>query len=282
MLMLNVAYAWWRMALGRVMMWCVERRARLRTLSFWLNLVLFLVSVYLAVAVVLSDHDVPTDNAWKPWRPLFLSLVAGGIYVAGFAFYEYLRAQRAADRVRVTDGSIMCQKIACRIISGCRQLDPAELAVGVWLTKKDGTFDRRMRFLLPASRPLSPILWHRGVGVVGSLWASDDEPDCLEKLTLRNEMNAISFGQLPEADRLGLSHAQWQSVKGYTGVVAVKLVGDAGGSKKLLGFLVIDYRGALTPDADGRDVLDSVDQAMRDKSVSELRGGLVDLLRERV
>lgn len=263
------------------MMWCVNLRARLRTLSFWLNFVLFLVSAYLAGAVVLSDHDVPSKSAWEPWRPLFLSLVVAGIYVAGFAFYQYLRTQEAEESERIKDGNLICQQIAWHIISDCGGLEPAKLTVGVWLTKKKGTFDRRTRFLLPALRPSSPIHWRRGVGVVGSLWDSTDEPDRLEKLTPRNVMNASSFEQLPEADQLGLSYAQWQSVQDYTGVVAVKLVHDTGASKKLLGFLVIDYRGVLTPDTHGHDVLDSVAEAIRGENVRQLRGSLVNLLRKR-
>lgn len=263
------------------MMWCVGLRARLGTLSFWLNLVLFLVTAYLAVAVVLSDHDVPSKNAWKPWQLPFLTLVVAGIYVAGFAFYQYLRTQRAAESERDTDGNLMCQQVAWRIISECQQLDPAKLTVGVWLTKKNGTFDRRMRFLLPGLRPSSSILWCRGVGVVGSLWASTDEPARLEKLTPRNAMSASTFEQLPETDRLGLTHAQWQSVKDYTGVVAVKLVHDTGASKKLLGFLVVDYRGVLTQDTYGHDVLDCIVEAIGGENVRGLRGALVDLLRKR-
>jgi hypothetical protein len=205
---------------------------------------------------------------------------ASGIYVACFAFYEYFRTQKAIGRERDTDVNRICQQIAWRIISECQQLDPAKLTVGVWLTKKNGTFDRRMRFLLPALRPSSAILWRRGVGVVGSLWASADEPGRLEKLATRNAMSPSSFEQLPEADRLGLTHAQWQSVKNYTGVVAVRLVHDTGASKKLLGFLVVDYRGVLMQVTDGHDVLDSVDQAISGDNVSELRGALVDLLRK--
>jgi hypothetical protein len=252
----------------------------MRTLSFWLNLVLFLVSAYLAVAVLLSDHDVPSKNAWKPWQPLFWSVVVAGIYVAGFAFYQYLQTQRAGERERDTYGNLICQKIAWRIIDECKQLDPAKLTVGVWLTKKNGTFDRRMRFLLPGLRPSSSIFWHSGVGVAGSLWTSEDEPDRLERLTTRNAMSANSFEKLPEADRLGLTHAKWQSVKDYTGVVAVKIVHDTGASKKLLGFLVIDYRGALARNAQGQDVMDSIDESIRGQNIGELRGSLVNLLRK--
>jgi hypothetical protein len=261
------------------MMWCVGVGARLGTLRFWLNLVLFLVSAYLAVAVRLSGQDVPSKDAWKPWQPLFVSIVVAGLYVAFFAFYEYLRAQGAAERERNTDVNRVCQQIAWRIISQCPRLDPAKLTVGVWLTKKD-SFDRRIRFLLPARRPSSEISWRRGLGVVGSLWASG-EPDRLEKLTARNAMSPQDFQRQPVADRLGLDYPQWQSVKAYTGVVAVKLVHDTGASKKLLGFLVIDYRGPLQPDHDGNDVVDCIAQALRGDDVSELRASLVTLLGKR-
>jgi hypothetical protein len=254
-------------------------RARLRTLSFWLNLALFLVSAYLAVAVVLSDHDIPSKNAWKPWQPLFLSLVAAGIYVAFVAFYEYFRTQGAAESQRINDVNRACQLIAWRIIDKCGELASAKLTVGVWLINKDGTFDRRMRFLLPAERPTSAIVWRRGIGVVGSLWDSQDA-DCLEKLVSRNAKSSGDFEKLSPEDRLGLTYAQWKSVENYTGVVAVKLVHDTGASKKLLGFLVIDYCGYLRKVNDHEDVLDSVAKILRGDDLRQLRGSLVGLLRK--
>jgi hypothetical protein len=269
---------WWRTAPESVIMWRMRVRARLRTLSFWLNFVLFLVAAYLVVAVGLSDHDVPSKNAWMPWRLPFLSLVAAGIYVAFVAFYEYLRAQSAAVSQRTNDVNRTCQLIAWRIIETCKELDPAKLTVGVWLTNKDGTFDRGMRFLLPAERPTSAIVWRRGIGVVGSLWGSEDG-DRLEKLVSRNEMSADDFGKLSMEDRLGLTHAQWKNVRGYTGVVAVKLMQDTGTSKKLLGFLVIDYRGNLKK-IDDHDILDTVATALQEEDLLQLRGSLVQLLKE--
>jgi hypothetical protein len=263
------------------MMSCVGVRARLWTLSFWLNLVLFLVSAYLAVAVVLSDHDVPSKDAWRPWHLPFLSLVVAGVYVAGFTFYEYFRTQKAADSQLDKDVSCACQVIAWRVIGGCEKLDPAKLAVGVWLARRRGSFDdRRMRFLLPTQRPTSTIAWRRGVGVVGSLWASPDESACLEKLVTRNAMTAEDFAKLPPADRLGLTYVQWQNVKNYTGVVAVKLIDGASKKKKLLGFLVIDYSGSLAPITDGHDILDSIGDILEGDQVRQYRGALVDLLKK--
>src|SRR5438094_778082 len=102
------------------MMWYVGVLARLRTLRFWLNLGLFLVACYLAVATNLSSKKVPSEDAWLPWQPLFWSLLAAGFYVAFVAFYNYMRTQGAAEKERKTDVNIVCQKIAWHVIDRCR------------------------------------------------------------------------------------------------------------------------------------------------------------------
>src|SRR5689334_1851658 len=117
------------------MMWYVGVLARLGTLRFWLNLGLLLAASYLAVATNLSAKKVPSEHAWLPWKPLFWSLVAAGVYVAVVAFYNYMRTQGAAEKDRKTDVNIVCQKIAWHIIDRCKGsgLDPGLLTVGVWL-----------------------------------------------------------------------------------------------------------------------------------------------------
>ena len=271
----------WRTPLQLAMMCVVGVRARLASLDFWLHLVLFGVSVWLVVANQLSRSEVPSKAAWEPGKPLFLTVVAAGIYVAGFALYKYFDARRTAESERQTDVIRFCQQVAWRVTKACEQVDPTKLTVGFWLCQKSGSFDCRMRLLLPANRPSSEVVWRRGVGVAGSLWDTVGEPDRLEKLTVRNAMDSAAFGRLPKKEQLGLSHILWKSVSAYTGVVAVKLVHDTGATKKLLGFLVIDYRGDLVTGADGLDALDCIGEAVRDDDVAELRGGLVTRLARR-
>lgn len=256
----------------------MEARLRLPSLDLVLQLGLFAASVWLVIASELSRSDLPSKTAWKPGEPLFYSVIGAGVYVAGVAFYTYVLTRKSARSKREADISRICQRIAWQIVKASRQVDPTKLAVGIWLCRQKGGFDRRFRFLLAGERPSSPITWRHGLGVAGSLWASTEEPDRLEKLTVRNGLDSTAFGQLPEEERLGLSFLQWKSVSKYTGVIAVKLVHDTGTKKKLVGFLVIDYRGGLTRSGNGLDELDCIGKAVGNDDVAELRGGLVTLL----
>jgi hypothetical protein len=248
-------------------------------MRFWVRLVGLLAGVYALVAGALNGKKWPSEKAWSVGAPLFWSWVAAGIVALVAAFVEAGLARRAAQGVRDNDLYITCRLIAGKIIGHCvpAGLDANLLTVSIWRTKKDNTFDRKAKFLLPLEFPPSGVDWKKGKGVAGWAWASG-KPNHWARLTDRSTMSATYYDGLSEDKRLGMTYAEWGLVTAYKGVVVSALYATTGAS--LLGFLVIDYRGPVRPK--GTDLVFCIrDAVINDGEIGQLRGGLVRRLQEK-
>jgi hypothetical protein len=243
-------------------------------MRFWVRLVGLLAAVYALVAGALSGKKWPSEKTWAVGTLWFWSWVAAGIVALAAAFVEGVLSRRAAERaaqgVRDNDLNVYCRVIAGKIIDHCNPagLVPTQLAVGVWLTKNDDTFDRKAQFLFAEERPHSGVDWKKGKGVAGWAWAHDKTVQ-LESLTDRSMMTEAKFAGYSEDKRLGMTVAEWEKVTAYKAVVARALYATAGPS--LLGYLVVDYCGPVKPQGTslGRCIHDAV---VDDGEVRKLRG----------
>jgi hypothetical protein len=117
------------------------------------------------------------------------------------------------------------------------------LAACVWICRDDDTFDEVARFYLPYERPALGVRWHKGKGVAGWGWATNEDLfSDLRPLIAKLELGAEAFDRLPESVRFGLSAAELKSTQEYTGVVAIRLF-STDGKARLLGMLILDYVG---------------------------------------
>jgi hypothetical protein len=261
----------------------VRLLAYLRSADVALNALGLVLGVGLAAAMLLKAADWPTQRTWEPWSLPFVALLVAAVYVPLFSFYKYLDTRQAREEVWRRDVSVTCQEIAWEIDKTCPTVSVGALAVSFWRCRKDGTFDRRARFLLSGTRQSSGLEWRKGRGVAGWLWDRERESAIIEKLGPRNEMTQEEFERLPEQERLGLTYVEWQDVSRYTGVAAVREYERSRDEKRLVGILVIDYVGTMERDADGRDQMDQIRHVLlRDDRLARLRGVLVERLKTRV
>jgi len=205
--------------------------------------------IYLAVASALRGAKYPSEEIWLPWEPLFIAMLAAGVFVPLYAFYKALDAYLLqADQSHVklqNDLELVCQRTVAAIADGCSQVTVNDLSAQVWLCKKDNTFDRRACFMLPEARPRSGIQWHKGKGIAGTAWESEalviaDLGPLKKQL---QELGDKQFDALPGSQRYGMTAAEVKKTAGYAGICAIPLFSQ-GSKPRILGVFVIDYMGS--------------------------------------
>jgi hypothetical protein len=223
-------------------------RKHLRALGLPLLLLTFVLGVYLAAGNVLLAASVPDKKTWAPWTVWFVILLVSAVWVPVYALYQTVQAQ-LKDRAQlktqtVGDLVLLCQRIVAAIAHGCVAVSVNELAACVWLCRTDGRFNEIARFFLPHERPPIGVEWHKGKGVAGWAWAvqADLLADLRPLIARRKRIGAAKFDALPEHVRFGLSAAELDRTRKYTGVVAIQLF-STDGKARLLGMLILDYVG---------------------------------------
>jgi len=233
-------------------------RNRIKRHDLFVNVVTAVLAIYLAAGNILSGVGVPSEAFWSPWKAPFIGLLVAAIYVPIYGLYRALDAHyEAQDREeaeaekkaaeRQQDLNIYCQQAAAAILGRCPQTAINELAVQVWLCRKDGGFDHRARFYLPHYNKVSGVEWRKGKGVAGTAWIRMT-PVAADLAALRTKWEAMgekAFGELPADERFGMTYKEVQASSDSRGAVAIPLFSTesspAGSSRTILGIFLVDY-----------------------------------------
>ncbi len=224
-------------------------RKRFQALELPLVLVTFALGVYLAAGTILLAANFPDHKTWTPWSGWFVALLVSAVWVPVYALIQTIQArlQARAELGREARRSLalFCQQIVGAIAHSCANVSVTALAACIWICRDDDTFDEVARFYLPYERPALGVRWHKGKGVAGWAWATNEDlfSDLRPLIAKLDEPDPQAFERLPESARLGLSAAELKSTRVYTGVVAIRLF-STDGKAKLLGMLILDYVGS--------------------------------------
>jgi len=231
-------------------------RARLKSVEVPLFIITFVLGVYLAVGNIFDATNVPDKTTWTPWSLWFVLLVVAAVWVPVYALYQTLEAKLQSREKRQTQAEKLhtsavaqlartCQQIVAVIADACPKVNVNHLAACVWRCRADDTFEELARFYLPQDRPPTGVEWHKGKGVAGWTWAIEENlrADLRPLIARLDEIGPAAFDELEPHKRYGLSAAELQSTREYTGICAIRLF-SADAKPRLLGMLVLDYAGS--------------------------------------
>lgn len=207
----------------------------------------------------------PNEETWAPWTGWFIGLVFTALWVPKAA--EAAKAESALD----VDLQLICQRVVSAVSEACPKVKINDLAAHVWLCRGDDSFDRRAFFTLPEKRKSSGIVWKKGRGIAGMAWeGNEDLRSDLRRLHEKlDELGPGGFDQLPPKERHGLTAAEVNSSRQYTGVCAIRLF-STGENRRLLGIFIIDYMG--------QHEFDCVAEASKRRPISTYLAGSEEIL----
>lgn len=221
-------------------------RERLKSVEVPLFVITFLLGAYLAVGNILDAANVPNKTTWTPWSVWFVLLLVAAVWVPLYALYQTVEARLQSREKRDTqarrDLALTCQQIVCAIADACPTVAVNDLAACVWRCRDDDGFDEVARFYLPHHRPPTGMKWHKGKGVAGWAWAENTNlrSDLRPLIARLDDIGAAAFDALAPSERFGLSAAELDNTREYTGICAIRLF-STNATPQLLGMLILDY-----------------------------------------
>jgi hypothetical protein len=224
-------------------------RDRLKSVEVPLVAITFLLGAYLAVGNIFYAANVPNKTAWTPWSVWFVLLLVAAVWVPLYALYQTVEARLQSREKRQTRAAALlartCQQIVAVIADACPEVTVNHLAACVWRCRADDTFQELARFYLPQDRPPTGMEWHKGKGVAGWAWAKNESlrSDLRPLIARLDDIGAAAFDALAPNERFGLSAAELQSTREYTGICAIRLF-STDAQSRLLGMLILDYAGS--------------------------------------
>lgn len=224
-------------------------RARLKSVEVPLFVITFLLGAYLAVGNIFDAANVPDKTTWRPWSVWFVLLLVAAVWVPLYALYQTVEARLQSSEKRQTRELAVlertCRQIVTVIAEECPTVAVNQLAACVWRCRADNCFEELARFYLPQDRPRTGVEWAKGKGVAGWAWAIEDNlrADLRPLIARLDEIGPAAFDKLEPQKRYGLSAAELQSTREYTGICAIRLFSTDAKPRRLLGMLVLDYTG---------------------------------------
>jgi hypothetical protein len=225
---------------GRFVSGYIRLEDRLEPKRLRLSLSLALVAAVAAGALTAKGLDFPSAHFWARSGAkallvgaVFAQLVGTAVLIADYR--NLVRSQSAKDVLAEackTLATFVAEKLA---------IQPDEVGVHVWEIR--GVWPVRYLSRIARSHPMrseTAIDWRKGVGAIGRCWKECE--DTLADVGDLIDIDEATFEALPRRNRFNLRWRDFDRLKRYPTVLALRLHGDLRGARAIAGVLSVDLK----------------------------------------
>ncbi len=194
------------------------------------------------IATGFKEADVPNPIFWtQGWPHTAFPILAGA--ALGLSFIATLGYKHLVKKAELSDRLQSPLRELTALVRRHTVLQHHDVGMHVWLVKGPPRLKRLERATTFAvrDRRRAPLIWTKGKGVIGTVWATD-EYALVDLAPLCDAKTEKDYYALDEKARFNLSWSQAQALRRYRTVFAWPLHGSGSSADKVVAVVSLDVQ----------------------------------------